>query len=583
MSASIWEGSQVIPSTANADNSYLTEEFTVVSAGTNIFTLSTFIYEPGTGSVDVYINGSHQRITSDFTETSNNQVTVMGLVIGDAVTIKGLIGGDGSQSAAASAAASAASAAAALISQNAAAVSETQALAYKNSAFASASAANTSAINASNSATAAATSANTINGGATALRYIFSTTTADSDPGSGNLRLDNATQNLATVIRADLNDANGTLLTSLLDSLDDSTSIVSKGQFRLVKRDDITAWITFNLTSLASPVGYRNYSVLVTGSSAANPFANLDPVVLIWERTGDKGDTGNPTLTRIPRAANTSLAVTNQGNMIVATASFTQTLDAAATLGAGWFVYYENTSTGNVTFDPNGAELIDGAATGILEPGMKILITCTGTAFNCERYGPKVTKFLTSGTSGTFPLGVREATTTQCGAGGGGARSNDGTAVGVAGNGGAGAKKQWQVSPNSAYTYAIGAAGIGATVDNTAGGAGGNTTFTVSATTVTTNGGTGGTASITVFLQARNTATNGDINIDSAIGHCWRGATSNDHSIGGDGPFGFGFGGAFNGSNSTNVNPSGNGSGGASKTTTLNGQTGTAGIIQLEY
>ncbi len=113
MAASIWEGSQIIGATANADNSYLTEEFEALVDGTNVFTLTTFLYQLGTGSVEVYVQGVHQRITTDFEETSTSQVTVLDLKVGDWVTIKGLVGGDGTQSAIAAAEAAAASAAAA--------------------------------------------------------------------------------------------------------------------------------------------------------------------------------------------------------------------------------------------------------------------------------------------------------------------------------------------------------------------------------------------------------------------------------------------------------------------------------------
>ena len=45
-------------------------------------------------------------------------------------------------------------------------------------------------------------------GGGISVQYVFDTTTADADPGSGKLRLSQATQNTATAIRADLLDVN---------------------------------------------------------------------------------------------------------------------------------------------------------------------------------------------------------------------------------------------------------------------------------------------------------------------------------------------------------------------------------------
>lgn len=127
--------------------------------------------------------------------------------------------------------------------------------------------------------------------GAVSIPYIFSTTTADADPTSGQLRLNNAMQNAATVIRADLLDALGTDVTAVLDSTDDSGSAV-KGQIRLSKVGDGAAWLLFNVTAVASPSGYRNITVALIGSSAASPLADGDPIVLSFTRTGDVGPTG---------------------------------------------------------------------------------------------------------------------------------------------------------------------------------------------------------------------------------------------------------------------------------------------------
>lgn len=125
-------------------------------------------------------------------------------------------------------------------------------------------------------------------GGAYALPYIFDTTTADADPGVGKLRLSSATQNAATVMRLDLT-AGGQDVTTLLDSFAASTSAV-KGAFRLVKQGDLSKWMTFNMTERAAPSGYRNFTVVCTDSSSASPFANGDPLLLFFQRTGDKGD-----------------------------------------------------------------------------------------------------------------------------------------------------------------------------------------------------------------------------------------------------------------------------------------------------
>jgi hypothetical protein len=129
-------------------------------------------------------------------------------------------------------------------------------------------------------------------GGANSIQYTFSTTTTDSDPGAGYMRLGSATQNAATVMRLDLADALGTTQTTVLDTMDDSTSTI-KGFIRVIKSGDASKWLMFALTAIASPAGYRNFTVTPVSSSTSSPFADGDTVVMYFGRTGDKGDTGS--------------------------------------------------------------------------------------------------------------------------------------------------------------------------------------------------------------------------------------------------------------------------------------------------
>lgn len=83
----------------------------------------------------------------------------------------------------------------------------------------------------------------------------------------------------------------------------------------------------------------------------------------------------------LARSSNTMLDVSDREKTIVATSTFTQTLDAAATLGDGWWVRYRNDGTGLITIDPNSTETIDGATTIHLGPGQSCTIVCNGAAF----------------------------------------------------------------------------------------------------------------------------------------------------------------------------------------------------------
>lgn len=65
------------------------------------------------------------------------------------------------------------------------------------------------------------------------------------------------------------------------------------------------------------------------------------------------------------------------------TAAVTLNLTAAATLGDGWYCHIinDNTSSGAVTIDPNGAETVDGASTRVLPINGRTVLYCNGSAF----------------------------------------------------------------------------------------------------------------------------------------------------------------------------------------------------------
>ena len=86
----------------------------------------------------------------------------------------------------------------------------------------------------------------------------------------------------------------------------------------------------------------------------------------------------------VSRSSNTILAGSDVGKMFQATAAFTQTLTAAATLGDGWFCAY-NAGGFSIVLDPNASELIDGATTKTVTGSG--LIYCNGSAFFTVGFG----------------------------------------------------------------------------------------------------------------------------------------------------------------------------------------------------
>lgn len=92
MSASIWNPASSIPSSVNANNTLKSESQTA-AAGQTLITLSLFAYQPGTGTLLVFVNGIVQALGTDYTESSSTTVTFAApLNLGDYVLIYGFVG-----------------------------------------------------------------------------------------------------------------------------------------------------------------------------------------------------------------------------------------------------------------------------------------------------------------------------------------------------------------------------------------------------------------------------------------------------------------------------------------------------------
>jgi hypothetical protein len=203
-------------------------------------------------------------------------------------------------------------------------------------------------------------------GGGVTLPYTFSTTTTDSDPGAGVLRLGSATQNTASTIRLDLAGSDGSDFTSTLDLIDDSTSTI-KGYLTLQKASDGTKWLRFAVTAMASPSGYRNVTATCVGYSAANPFANGDSLIVKFTPTGDKGDTGanGGSITRL--ATLTPTAAANLDFL----STFSSTYDNYLVIGQGLVPSANDTlqlraaNAGTADTASNYVSSSNGSATGL--------------------------------------------------------------------------------------------------------------------------------------------------------------------------------------------------------------------------
>jgi hypothetical protein len=134
-------------------------------------------------------------------------------------------------------------------------------------------------------------------GGAYAIPF---TVAAQADIGGtgGRLACENSAQSLAAAnfLLIDQTDARGALVRAIMDEMYSSGSNLSavRGYVKLTKSGDPSQWITFRITNWSFLTNYGILSVASTSYSSINPFILGDVVTASFQRTGDKGDTGNP-------------------------------------------------------------------------------------------------------------------------------------------------------------------------------------------------------------------------------------------------------------------------------------------------
>lgn len=332
--------------------------------------------------------------------------------------------------------------------------------------------------------------------------------------------------------------------------------------------------VATNLTGTASGMVAGSSNGLKTASGAVDVSASTTPAIgqvltanstttAIWQSVASD-------LSKSTRATNTILAASDKGDLIHASASYTQTITAAATLGAGWWCLLRVDTGFATTLDANASELIDGQLTAVLQAGQTYLLACTGTGFTLDRLGMGgFTQLLTSGTSWTCPGGVRTIKVT-CVGGGGGGGGNASSPNPRGGTGGGTAISIVQVSPGVAYAYAIGAGGAGGTSALA-----GSTSFNSANTGA---GGQGvGTNSGGGLLQPP-TQSGGSINVPGGAGYTCSILVAGDAGLGGSSTVGTG--GIYR-SNAEISSPAGYGAGGGGGIGS--GQAGTAGVIIIEY
>jgi hypothetical protein len=163
-------------------------------------------------------------------------------------------------------------------------------------------------------------------GGAYAIPFVVDATgVTEIDPGAGKIRFNNGSQGSATALWVDILDLTGASAAATLDMFAASSSTV-KGTLRLVKQGDASKWAIYNLVAIFTSTGYRALSVSPVASSTAAPFSNGDAVLLNFQRTGDKGDTGPAYTPQYMKVSDQKTAATSGGTS-TALSTVTRTLN----------------------------------------------------------------------------------------------------------------------------------------------------------------------------------------------------------------------------------------------------------------
>jgi hypothetical protein len=96
----------------------------------------------------------------------------------------------------------------------------------------------------------------------------------------------------------------------------------------------------------------------------------------------------------LTRTAATTVVTGDRGRLFDCSGTWTMTLPAAASAGAGWVCEVRNSGSGTITLDGNGSETVDGATTRALAPGQGGVLICTGTGWVTMGMAARADSFL---------------------------------------------------------------------------------------------------------------------------------------------------------------------------------------------
>ena len=125
--------------------------------------------------------------------------------------------------------------------------------------------------------------------GGDSSQFTYSTTTTDSDPGSGFIRFNNSTIGSATAAYIDDLEANGTDVSAWLLSFDDVVANpTNRGRIRVSKSNTLDTWHVFKISGASTDAsGY--VKLTLTYVDGAGTLSNNDKVFVSFTSSGEDG------------------------------------------------------------------------------------------------------------------------------------------------------------------------------------------------------------------------------------------------------------------------------------------------------
>lgn len=209
------------------------------------------------------------------------------------------------------------------------------------------------------------------------IKYTYSTTTTDADPGNGVVRTNNATVGSTTQVFIDNVDAEGTTQTGWYETFDDSTSTV-KGHLYI--QSSASTALILAITGITSASGY--YKLTCAHVSGSRP-PDGATVSLLFSATGPAGTAGAAgnfatSQTIDAKTANYTLVTADAGKVITMNSSsaLTLTVNGSLDLATGQRVDILQLGTGQVTVSAS-------SATVNATPGLKLRAQYSGASLLC--------------------------------------------------------------------------------------------------------------------------------------------------------------------------------------------------------